>query len=531
MLIDKLRLSDMELIKSWYPQGIASKAKEDAARRDEQITELLSEVHDDPARIYQLLHLQHYGVADQADFYFELRTLLTEALDQLDHSGDYLLQVALSPDISWYVRRQAVYFLKGRRINHLILRLMPLLEETGLQGEIRAAVATALGQQQIYEAHPLLLNLYRSLSSGDSQRLGGWTYAEADLLEALGYLGEAEVLRPLLSLQYHPYKSRRLSGQRGLQQLIRHLGGLEGALALLDNKAQGAVDARLARLATGEANDAVRRWATEQLAALDSELTIRVLCERLADPSWMVAHAAIQKILELPEPPVTRLKAILEDTHLMAPNTRLWAAYGLLKLGETVSPELLGTISGYPLALEPQVTPEVRRAILQFWARDSEPGTEVGWLVEAQTLPDFNEYTPPFEQLRQELSKRGLNVSGPLYCGELYRQGRGTFWVLQSRSSQDKKLYFYTLYLTLLGPFAHLNVLASEDETANSADIPFNNKTPEETRQLYREAIEAAGLTWLDETVTSYVFPGLNIYFFGSREPLPVNDLLFYWQD
>ncbi|MEI6043031.1 MAG: hypothetical protein WCS37_01450 [Chloroflexota bacterium] len=521
----------MELIAKWYPGGIASKAKEDIARRDEQISELLSNVQDDPAKVYELLQLQDYGLVDQQDFYFELRSLLAEALDQVDNSGDFLLLLALSPDTNWYIRRQVVYLLTSRPDKAMLVELIPLLEESGLQGEIRAAVATRLGQAQVEEVRPILLSLYHALRRGEDPRLAGWTYAEADLLEALGYLGERETLRPLLALQYHNYQSRRLSGQRGLAQLIKHLGGLKAALNLLDNQPTEKVESHLAKLAVSDRHETVRRWAVEQLASTGGHTTAsKVLCDRLSDPSWAVANAAVKKLITLPEPPVSNLRTIAQNLSL-PPTTRLWAAYVLLKLNQKVEEEVLNSIPDYPVSLPDFIKPTLRRAIIQCWSESSEVGTDVRWLVEGQLLPTLPTYELPFEPLKAALEQRGLTTLGPLSANELYKQGRGTFYVLQSRSVHKDKLQFYTLYLTMLGPFAYLNVLTSDDDAANSAEIPFNTPTPEETRQLYREALEAVGLTLLESQVTTYVFPGLNIYYFGNREPLPINDLLYYWQD
>jgi hypothetical protein len=241
--------------------------------------------------------------------------------------------------------------------------------------------------------------------------------------------------------------------------------------------------------------------------------------------------AAIKKLIALPNPPVARLRAMVQDNGVVAPTNRLWAVYVLLRLHQAVEDEVIHSIPGYPVSLSSFITPPLRRAIVQCWSENSEPGTDVRWLVEGQTLPPLPTYEPPFEQLKAALEQRGLTTVGPLSSGELYKQGRGTFWVLQSKTTYGDKLYFFTLYLTMLGPFAYLNVLTSDDDGASSADIPSNKLNPEETRRIYCEAIEATGLTLLENQVTNYVFPGLNIYYFGNREPLPVSDLLYYWQD
>ena len=46
-----------------------------------------------------------------------------------------------------------------------------------------------------------------------------------------------------------------------------------------------------------------------------------------------------------------------------------------------------------------------------------------------------------------------------------------------------------------------------------------------------RAAAEECGFHWIGGDLAGQVVPKLNIYFFGSRDPLSIRDLLFYWQD
>ena len=527
-----MNTEELNLITGWYPLGIASKSEKDTTRRKAQISQLLACAQNDPARLYNLLQQPDYKLADQHNFYFELRTLLIEALDQLDYSGEFLLELALSPESSWYTRRQAIAFIKIRQNKTLLLDLLPVLEESGLPGDIRAMLALTLAEARLEEVRPVLLSLYHALPKGNDRRLIGWTYAEADLLESLGLMGEPFTLRPLIALQYHAYPSRRLSGQRGLSRMVTHLGGLAETLKVLGSSAElnTTLEAGLLMLAATDAEDTVRRWTIEQLGLMLDEEAAKTLCQSLNDSSWMVAHAAAQKLIILLDPPLSYLRYVVENPGLSS-QMRLWASYVLLKLKQVVSPELLNAIPSYPFKLPEFISAELRRVIIQCWTQNSEPGTDVRWQVESQSLPPFQPYEPPFEQLVVGLQQHGLKVSGPLYCGELYKQGQGTFWVLQSRATDKGKLYFYTLSLTMLGAFAHLNVLVTEDEIGDNNEFPLSVLSLEETRHIYREVTVAAGLTWLEDEITSHTFPDLNVYYFGNREPLKINDLLYYWQD
>ncbi|MER6253269.1 hypothetical protein ABT224_18125 [Streptomyces sp. NPDC001584] len=46
-----------------------------------------------------------------------------------------------------------------------------------------------------------------------------------------------------------------------------------------------------------------------------------------------------------------------------------------------------------------------------------------------------------------------------------------------------------------------------------------------------RRALESAGFRWIGHADASIEVAGLCVYYFGSRDPLQVDTLLFYWQD
>jgi len=62
---------------------------------------------------------------------------------------------------------------------------------------------------------------------------------------------------------------------------------------------------------------------------------------------------------------------------------------------------------------------------------------------------------------------------------------------------------------------------------ASRAKLP----TIEDATAAMRTAVMKSNVQELPEPVLSTVFDGLNIYFSERFNPLPVKDLLFYWQD
>ncbi len=93
----------------------------------------------------------------------------------------------------------------------------------------------------------------------------------------------------------------------------------------------------------------------------------------------------------------------------------------------------------------------------------------------------------------------------PQTAEELNGTGEGTFHLIETARGG--------VLISTLGPFA-----------AGS-----NNGTT--TSTTGRQALEAAGFRWIDDELGVLVVAELPVYYFGSRAPLDVRTLLFYWQD
>ncbi|MFE4827633.1 hypothetical protein [Streptomyces sp. NPDC056672] len=55
--------------------------------------------------------------------------------------------------------------------------------------------------------------------------------------------------------------------------------------------------------------------------------------------------------------------------------------------------------------------------------------------------------------------------------------------------------------------------------------------TGDEDGVTARRALESAGFRWIDGTTGAIRVTDLCVYYFGGREPVSVDTLLFYWQD
>ncbi|MFE1957775.1 hypothetical protein [Streptomyces sp. NPDC059479] len=221
------------------------------------------------------------------------------------------------------------------------------------------------------------------------------------------------------------------------------------------------------------------------------------MTEALADPDCGVAHLT-QSLLSDPR----RLRSYLDE----APTTeaKLWTAYASHRLtGDTAETRAIYNTLGRPRVEVAGLDDELRGAILHEYASGCERQSDPRWRIEAlctesPVRPDQD------EQLRRAtvaLAAAGLAPKPPVFCGEHNHRGGGTYQVIEFGDSE--------VFISTLGRFA------------TSADTDFTA----------RQALEPAGFRWIDGTTGAVRVTDLCVYYFGEREPLSVDTLLFYWQD
>ena len=164
-------------------------------------------------------------------------------------------------------------------------------------------------------------------------------------------------------------------------------------------------------------------------------------------------------------------------------------------------------------------------------------------------------------QLVENLKAKGIAVDCYLDYADEMRQGASTFYTIKMQpyinetridenegyANYDKEFAYKladNLNISKLGAYMYYSTDESKNFT-EFADMPngfllrtqtnhaneWSLASNSENLKVYQEEGEKLGLISLDNEVLNYIFPNLNIYFFGSRKPLPIRDLLFYWQD
>ncbi|MFI1279503.1 hypothetical protein ACH4U5_01855 [Streptomyces sp. NPDC020858] len=398
---------------------------------------------------------------------------LTPAAGRNDAAGlraydaDLLARCAVDRAQPWWRRTACVDALTGRVPRARADELLACVRDAEDSATVRKALLGLLSDR---------VELLPWLRHEDRQREGAYGMSEA-ILQARGVLGDRTAAAELATLAFSPWRSRRAAGEAGLDALVDRHG----------------VEAVLCELGGGRPEDRAAIVCMRDRAGED-------VTDALADPDPQVAHLA-QSLLADPD----QIRACLAGAPTA--DAALWAAYALHRMTDDVAQtRAVYEALGRPRVEVDGLDEELRRAIVHEYGHTCEKQSDPRWRIEALCT----EPPPPPDQERQlalataALTAAGLAPRTPVSCGEANQQGDGTYHVIGYGEGGGSEVFISTL-----GRFAGDH----EDDPAA------------------RAALEAAGFRWIDGATGSIRVTGLGVYYFGSRDPLSVDTLLFYWQD
>lgn len=296
------------------------------------------------------------------------------------------------------------------------------------------------------------------------------------VLKTRAALGDRTAAGALATLAFSPWRHRREIGEAGLDELAARYG----------------VEAVLAELGGARPEDRSIGVRLRQRAGED-------VTGALADPDRAVAYRA-QALLTDPE----QLRGYLPEAPTQ--EAKLWALYALHRLtDDTAETRRLYEALGRPRVEVAGLDEELRAAIVHEYGQWCEERSDPRWRIEALCTerPSGSDAAERLLRATAALTAAGLAPKAPVSCGEANSQGDGTYDVIGYGEGDGE------VHISTLGRFA-----------AGHDDDP-----------VVRRALETAGFRWIDHAVGSVRVTGLGVYYFGSREPLDVHTLLFYWQD
>lgn len=463
-----------------------------------------------PEELFSFI-VQHYK--DEGDSAYDELKASVSALSMLDGVNDYLCQLALMENAPWYVRVDAIDALNDTKDKEFIRNLIPIVDAKIEEGEIRAAALRALSLNGFDEIMPIIYRL-----EADEDIEDHWYGAQEKLLAARGCLGDETVLPELIALCYDDWSHRQIQGQVALDAFIENKGGLRPVLAILNptlsNKSE---NEGLQLLADKGSTNHIQRWAIDKLSELSGDSAISTYLSKLGDVDWGVSMSACQALCEYNDEISPPLVNVIKNS-VQPRDKRLWALATALRVKIAVSPDDYRDLEDIYVPWSFECPEGVRDLLIKEYVPDSEPGTDIRYLIEYELLDDTMKYDEAGlrSNLLSELKKSGLKAKVS-DCGRYHGSGGGTFDVFDIGKAQ--------FFLCTLGPYAVDSNIIEYDELGNAMKV--DNDKLEKVRSI----AESVGVKWLKEDQLGDMLPGLNVYFFGSREPLNLMNLLFYWQD
>lgn len=455
--------------------------------------------------------------ADQFELEYRDYRKLVFALSKAANSEEELFLIASNKKLNWYTRQSAIHAINIAHDLKHIYGLIGVLKDNEDVGEVRKAVLDAITDNDLKDLLPVVQELFNSMKQGEWV-LGHWNFADRELLDARGLLGDRTAVKEIIERYYITfsdvvdYEFKPLTADdsnyefKPLILLMKSLGGLKGMLDEIDNFQTGSLEDRLKSVAISESNEYVRRWALERMSEINPEFSSPVLVQLLGDKSWTVPYGAYKKLLKLK--PIGLLEAAVTNSHLK-PEQRLFAAYTLLNLDEKL-PIPINSIPTYPKEIVPPIPEHIRSAIIRYWVPKSLRGTDIRWLIEEKLLEPKSEYKPILiKKFLNEIEKQGLGSFSCKDSGEVMGSSGASTYCIVKIDEAD-------VCLSYIGPY-----------------FSFGNTVYQEDKSILEKIEKIAnriGLYTLGDE-GRIIFPGMNIYFFGDREPLPIADLIFYWQD
>ncbi|MET9606007.1 hypothetical protein ABZZ17_13180 [Streptomyces sp. NPDC006512] len=296
------------------------------------------------------------------------------------------------------------------------------------------------------------------------------------ILKARGALGDRTSAEALATLAFSPWGHRQVIGEAGLDALAARYG----------------VEAVLADLGGARPEDRAFGVRMRHRAGED-------VADALADPDRGVAHLAVTLLAD-PE----RLRGYLAEAP--TEEAKLWAAYALYRLThDTAETRRVYEALGRPRVEVAGLDEELRAAIVHEYGHGCAERSDPRWRIEALCTepPSGTDAAERTSRAVTALTAAGLTPKPPVSCGEAHHQGDGTYDVIGYGARGGEVL------VSTLGRFA----------------------TDHDDDPAVRRALESAGFRWIDQSVGAIRVTGLGVYYFGRRDPLDIQTLLFYWQD
>ena len=227
------------------------------------------------------------------------------------------------------------------------------------------------------------------------------------------------------------------------------------------------LEEQLLHLSLHDRDEGVRIWAHQKLQPFQETGSVEGLLQGLQDEEWIIRKKSGDRLTLLPDPPLDHLQ-LLKDSTEASPETRLWAAYTLLRLGQQVE---ISQIPDSALVLPAGISDQMQQELATYWVPYCLDETDVGWLIAEQqsTLQPFDfvhsvEVPDRWKPVLFDLEQAGFDVlevmpghgpssSSSYFSVSYWKTGTSPLRTWQDEDGTLEYQVTYQLWLSVVGPY------------------------------------------------------------------------------
>lgn len=510
--------------------------------------ELYQATKNNPQLLRWLLNLENYEKEDSYGSYSSIKILCLKLIKKIDKKGDILYQISANKNTETYLRYRAIDYLNQEKNREQIKKLIYLVSSE--QYEVLSSILNAIANNHITEALETIKRAYPN-----SKKI--------EILETRAKLGDKSVLKTIIAEQNNPWYKERVN--RAINALVEQIGDKEALTQLLKYYQTNTIKEQYQELYQKSRNQEIRYWTITR----QKNLTPTELINILNDDNWSIQEYIAKQLIEHKEKINQALISTL-DNKKVKNHAKHWIIYILIQRGEDTT-ALIQQVADIKIKLPNYISDKMRKEIIKEWYTKAQPKTDIRWIIEGyllekevatpklkeeevkykkeiwstgcssiKTIQDKEEKNNQHETLKKELIQHNIEIKENMDYAQSMGTGFSTFDIItlsdftkepdEPLDEDVTEIYNDELYLSKIGNYAIAQTKYTsfyKGETQSSGDHSINQKR----EKLYQQILEKTGYTYVSPKERNFIFPELNIYFFGNRKELSIFNLLFYWQD
>ena len=490
-----------------------------------EINKYFLKITQDPYLFKWLLELEDFEMINKRELYYPVKTMALSMIDELDKTGDVLLELALNGTTAPFY--EVLSYLEQRGDKEQLKKLIPLLFSTTDEGSYHSLVQL-FGNQHIYEALESIKETMHIIEED--------YYGYAELIQSRANLNDLSVMKQLIRKQQKYDDEGEI--EKSINKLIVHYGEMKVLEELHEYDRETTIQEAYLQLIESK-DKAISYWALQQYAKKYNE-PLNFL-KYLNSSDWYGRDFIAKEIIKSSDEHLNQiLKDALESKEYIH-KSKYWIVYMLMQRGENVS-HYLKTLQGIKIEIPQSINNELRENIVQFWYKKRITKMDIRWVIEGMELDKRREkydYKKSLFNLTKSLKKHNLRIKKFQDIDAKWLNGWYSYRLItvdtpqrklnKSPNSNCSVEIYDEIHLSKISNHAiyqecTLEFYKGEQQSHDSSDSSNGEK-----KRYFKNIIEEAGIHYLNSKEGNYILPKFNIYDYGPGYKLNVSQLLFYW--